>query len=183
MGFEVIVMRHGRRDERYDSPLVGYDSNGLDQSCPEVWQAVKALVAHDIDQIVTSPYLRTRQTAQLVQYGFLKLTGRYLPLSVDSRIGEYLQRRCSWKLPTNSEFDRETLEHYHHRIPLCRESQELLLRRTYQFYRELKPKTLVITHAGVANLLAGFAGKTVKLDVAQYTVLELEREREVQRVN
>lgn len=165
-------MRHGRRGCGVDAPLADFNYNDLDHCCPEVWRTVKRLSGLPFNHIITSPYLRTRQTAQLVQYGFLKLTGRLLPISVDNRVGEYLQRRCTWKAPLESEFDGGTLQAYNNLVPLCRESVQYFIKRVYSFYCDLTPHTLVITHAGVAGLLGDLCQQSVKLDVGECALLE-----------
>lgn len=172
----VALMRHGLRDQRLDSPLLKYRVDDLDLACPEVWKSVVKIAplvsSGGIKRIIMSPYLRTRQTSQLVQYGVLKLTGLLLPITVDLRLGEYLNRRCSWNLPTQKDFDPETWKLYSGKVPLCRESQDLFMMRVYQFYHSLKDDTLVITHNGVAGLLGSMKNQDVKLEMGEYTLLK-----------
>ena len=42
------------------------------------------------DVIITSPYLRTRETAQIAQNVILEQTGQFIPIMYDPLIGEYL---------------------------------------------------------------------------------------------
>ena len=171
----VIVMRHGIRDARIDSPLLSYSPNDLDHSCPEVWKTVEAIAPRvtsgEIKRIITSPYLRTRQTATLVQYGLMKLTQQLLPITVDIRVGEHLNRRCSWNLPTQKDFDSETWKLYGGKVPLCRESSDLFMMRVYRFYQSMTDDTLVITHNGVAGLLGLFKKQVISLEMGQCCVL------------
>lgn len=164
-------MRHGQRDDRLDSPLVNYKPRDLEGSAPEIWSTIRMLVNQSFDQIITSPYLRARQTAELVQYGLLKLTNRYIPIKVDVALGEYMQRRCSWNVPELNEFDKKTAEHYNGRIPLCRESRDAFILRVKRFYDMIEPNTLLVTHNGVAGLLGYFAQQSVELSMGGYRVL------------
>lgn len=169
----VMVMRHGKRDRCVDSSLLGFNRTDLENSCPELWKTIETLVVHDLNTIITSPYLRTRQTAELVQYGLLKLTGKYLPIIVDTRIGEYMHRRCSWKRPTTDEFDPKTVEYFKGRVPLCRESPDMAYLRIYQFHQTIRDGSLIVTHAGVTNLLGGLCKQLIQLDVGQCATLTM----------
>jgi len=170
-------MRHGARGSGVDAPLAYYDYKNLEASCPEVWRTIAILAPLSLDRIVFSPYLRTRQTAMLVQYGIYKYTGRLIPLVVDTRIGEYLRRRCSWKAQASSEFDSETSNAYHGRVPLCREAPEYFLRRVHNFYQEQvvsSQRTLAITHFSVAEVVGSFYSREVSLAVGACTLLTTE---------
>jgi broad specificity phosphatase PhoE len=168
-----IVMRHGRRGTSVDAPLVGYNSTDPENSSPEIWHSVQQIVQQGalVKQILTSPYLRTRQTALLVQYSYLKLTGNYLPITVDLRLGEYTHRHCRLFTPSIEDFDRETHAHYAGHIPLCRESPDAFLQRVAQFYSQMPLEAVVITHYGVANLLGILAQQEIKLQEGQCVVL------------
>jgi broad specificity phosphatase PhoE len=168
-----IVMRHGRRGAGVDGPLLGYKPADLDNSCPEIWHSVRQIIKEGstVRQIVVSPYLRTRQTATLVQYSYLKLTGNYSPIIVDPRIGEYSHRHCRLFAPVTQEFDKETLAHFHGHVPLCRESPDAFVQRVAQFYSQLVQDAIVITHYGVSDLLGILAQRELKLQEGQYAVL------------
>ena len=87
-----VVMRHGRRGTAVDASLTQFAMTSLETSAPEVQASVRALVAAGtcLSSIVTSPYLRTRQTALVAQHHYQRLTGRCLPIRVDVRLGEFL---------------------------------------------------------------------------------------------
>ena len=166
-------MRHGRRESDIDAPLLGYNSTRLDNSSPEIWQSMRQLVQQGLPvrQIISSPYLRTRQTALIVQHSYLKLTGNYLPITIDNRLGEYSHRHCRLFAPAPSDFDKETMTHYNGRVPLSRESPDALVQRVLQFSTQLPQETIVITHYCIAELLGIITRQEVKLQEGQYTVL------------
>ena len=182
MGY-VILMRHGKREIDHDSPLVNFNSKSLDNCCPEIWNTIHKLVQYDIKRIITSPYLRTRQTAILVQYGYYKTTGKLLDIVIDKRIGEFLNKRSRWKQPSLEEFDKETLTIYDHKIPLCKESKELMISRVVEFYNSLKDKSLVITHNGIASMIGMFSGKDINLNFAGYDLVNIKDTENVQLYN
>lgn len=172
MGY-AILMRHGERNINHDSPLLNFNNMSLDTCCPEVWESISKLKDYDIKQIFASPYLRTRQTALLVQYGYYKMTGRVLDIIIDKRIGEYLNKKCKWRQPVIEDFDKETLKIYNGKIPLCRESKELMLDRVINFHKSMKDKSLIITHSGIATVLGMLSGKNVELDIAQFDIIPI----------
>jgi broad specificity phosphatase PhoE len=176
----IIVMRHGLRGQEVDSPLLTYQPSNPEISCPEIWKTIHGIAPYvqrqQLRAIVVSPYLRTRQTAELVQHGLLQLTGQYLPITVDLRVGEYNHRRCSWNLPTREDFDPETWKLYRGQIPLCRESPEMFSLRVYRFYQTLQSNTLVVTHNGVATLLGQCMGLSVGLGMGHYSLLQAQQE-------
>jgi broad specificity phosphatase PhoE len=163
-------MRHGCRAVGIDGGLQGYSAG---QGAPEVWQSVHQIVTQQLPvlQIVTSPYLRTRQTALLVQHSYLKLTGTYLPIHVDLRLGEYQPRHCRLLSPDLKDFDSETVAHYRGCVPLCRESPDALVQRVAQFYNSLPSAAIVVTHYGIAELLGLFARQAVKLQEGHFALL------------
>lgn len=182
----LAIMRHGRRMAADDSPLLGYHPTHPDSSCPEVWESIYQLVPtarqRCVTAIVTSPYLRTRQTAALVQYGLWKYTGHLLPIHVDTRIGEYIPRRHLSPVTSTTRnmqqraeylatFDAVTLQHYDGRVPLHHESFELFLRRVREFYWEKGSACIVVTHAGVAEILGALGERDVSLGVGQLALI------------
>ena len=181
-----IIMRHGRRKTGADAPLVCYNSTDPDNSAPEVWQSVHQIIEarHPVRQIITSPYLRTRQTSALVQYSYLKLTGNYLPIHVDVRLGEYSHRHCRLFTPSDSDFDPETSLHYRGHVPLCRESPGAFVQRVAQFYTQLPPDAIIVTHYGVAELLGIFSQRVIKLPEGGFSILvPLTQATETQLIN
>lgn len=173
----LAIMRHGRRTAADDSPLLGYHPTRPDESCPEVWESICQLIPFVRQQhfvsIVTSPYLRTRQTAALVQYGLQKYTGYRLPLHVDTRIGEYIPATTarSSATRTDASFDTVTRRYYGGSVPLYRESFESFLRRVREFYRERGHSCIVVTHAGVAEILGALGERDVLLSVGKVAVI------------
>lgn len=176
-----VVMRHARRQSGVDEPLIGYNYTDPDGSCPEIWQSVRRLIKQGLPmkQIITSPYLRTRQTALLVQYSYLKLTGNYLPIIVDLRLGEFSHRHCRMFTPRAKDFDADTSLHYRNHVPLCRESPEAFVQRVTQFHSRLPSETIAITHYGVADLLGKLSGRDIKLQEGRYEVLSTSEERQL----
>ena len=169
-----VVMRHGRRSSAVDASLVGYNSTDLDHSSPEIWRSVNRVVQQGVPlrQIITSPYLRTRQTALMVQYSYLKLTGTYLPINVDVRLGEYAKRHCRLFTPSTQEFDKDTLAYYKGHVPLCRESTDALIQRVSHFYHQLPQDAIIVTHYGIADLLGVLAQQQIKLQEGHYAILQ-----------
>lgn len=169
----IILMRHGIRDGRIDSPLTYFDKNNLDNSCPEIWNKIDSLRYQKIEMIITSPYLRTRQTSELVQYALEKLTGKKIPIYIDNRIGEYVLPKREGIRISKEHFDDETIRSYRGCIPLYRESSEMFISRIKKFTSSLKPFTLIVTHAAPAGLIGIFLGKKISLEEGEFSILQL----------
>lgn len=163
-------MRHGIREPGVDSSLLYFNRENLDESCPEIWNTIHRLKHHHIKKIVVSPYLRTRQTAEVFQYGYYKFTNRPLPIEIDTRIGEYVLPN-----PYVSKvcLDSKTVEYYNGRCPIYRESSESLLCRVRDFVKSLEPATLVISHNSVASLIGLFLGKQIELEQASFCEINI----------
>lgn len=88
-----IYIRHGKKE--YKNSERGCDPPLTEEGREEVSSLAERLYSNFgfPSLIITSPFLRTRETASLLQKKVLELSGRGekdLPLLVDRKIGEYL---------------------------------------------------------------------------------------------
>lgn len=177
MGY-AVVMRHGNRKiwyDTFDNSLTNFDINNMSNCCPELNNTVEDIKDLNFYEIIASPYLRTRQTALVVQHLYFEYTGKILPIRLDDRLGEYVPKiTCFFKNPKIEDFDNGTIQGYNGKQPpYCNETKEECESRVREFYYTLKPNTLVITHQYIVKYLCNLNGqfKNLKLKMGDYNIL------------
>lgn len=93
-----VYIRHGRKAFRNgevkeaEEPLYAHDPPLTDKGREEAQHFFTVLLWREgiPSSLISSPYLRTRETAQIAQAVIAEETGTQIPLRIDANIGEYL---------------------------------------------------------------------------------------------
>jgi len=102
--------------------------------------------------IITSPYLRTRETAQIAKNIIFKETGIDVPITHDSSIGEYLGNQHNVLL--NSEVRPETLKYN----PVPPETWDEFIKRVENHLINKQFSGWYITHGLFIQKISSFLG-------------------------
>lgn len=148
---DFYLIRHGEKyyknggssTYQLDSPIKADQENVILNTLNEAYcRGMK------IDRIISSPFLRTRQTAQIVSNFY-----NGIPVEIDLRIGEYLgnQRKSSYKYP----FTKETYNFN----PYWDKNLYSYKNRINSFWKERDKtcKVIYVTHGlGVKTILENY---------------------------
>jgi broad specificity phosphatase PhoE len=108
----MLYVRHGKKSySNRKSSVYSLDPNLTNDGKKQAHHKFKYLLKKFgcPDLIITSPYLRTRETADIAQFTIFELTDIFVPILYDSAIGEYLGNQKNVSLDT--EVRPETLIH------------------------------------------------------------------------
>lgn len=151
----VYAIRHGQTDINLEERINGLNDHDLNEE--GIRQAVKArdeIEELELDEIICSPLLRTRHTADIVNV-------KDLPITYDERLQERdagiftCEEIC--KLDENKWWSIEDVEEY-----IDAETVRNMMGRVYEFLDEIKEKykdkkLLLVTHGGVMKIIHTYA--------------------------
>ncbi len=106
-------------------------------------------------KIISSPYLRTRETSEIAQYVIFEMTGQLIEIVCDNMIGEFLGKQYNKKL---SEYLRpETLAYN----PIPSEYINEYETRIYKHIKSAATNTWYITHGLNIKSIAACIGQKI----------------------
>ena len=147
----IYAIRHGQTDINLEEKINGLNDHDINEE--GIRQAVKAreeIAELDIDEIICSPLLRTRHTADIVN-------ANDLPISYDERIEERDAGIFTCEDIANIDEDKwwcvDDIEEY-----MDAETVRSMMGRIYEFLDEIKikykdKKILLVTHGGVMKVI------------------------------
>lgn len=147
----IYAIRHGQTDINLEEKINGLNDHDLNEE--GIRQAVRAreeIAELDIDEIICSPLLRTRHTADIVN-------ANDLPISYDERIQERDAGVFTCEDISSLEEDKwwsvDDVEEY-----IDAETVRNMMGRIYEFLDEIKvkykeKKILLVTHGGVMKVI------------------------------
>ncbi|MDE2030862.1 MAG: class I tRNA ligase family protein [Patescibacteria group bacterium] len=162
-GNTYFLMRHGQTDNNLKnlvSTVINSGSHLTDEGKKENAKQAERLIKEKIDLIITSPFNRTKETAEIVK-NVLGLSDEQV--IIDNRLHEMSIPMYEGK--TWDEYHNDypkTVENFH-KAPEGNESYADVKRRTMDFLFDIEEKyqnkkILIITHGGPAWLMVAGAG-------------------------
>lgn len=107
----MLYIRHGEKlYNNGESKTFSLDPELTEKGKREAWDKFLTIV-RDFgipDKIISSPYLRTRETAEIAQDVIFKVSGLFVPIFIDPLVGEYLGNQEDKDL--NTCLRKETLQ-------------------------------------------------------------------------
>lgn len=158
----MIFVRHGEKKWRNNSSTECHLDAPLTENGKEMAREVFSSLLHRYGkpkQIVSSPYMRTRETAEVAHSVVLRETGKDIPIIHDRNVGEFLgyqkevdlQREVHETTFKLNPIGKETFPEYSARID-----------RTHEALKKHKGITWVITHGVFIQSMAYKYGSSVK---------------------
>lgn len=114
-------------------------------------------------QIISSPYLRTRQTALIAQKTIFDLTGIKTPIIYEPAIGEYLG------FQKNINVHKDLLAQTLHLHPVTKETWKQYSKRIYDFTQYITDRSFdgwFISHGLVIQSISFFKGNKIEYPLA-----------------
>lgn len=155
----MLYIRHGQKaynngDAHEYSLDPGLTDHGKETAKIKFHQLIKT---YGIPQkIIASPYLRTRETANIAQEMIITLTGKRINISYDRMLGECIKVKYNNIL--TGAFHPETLTHR----PIATEYDSMFKERVYMHARSATIGTWYITHGYNIQCTAMYKG--IKID-------------------
>lgn len=154
-----LYIRHGEKlYNNGDSIIFCLDPGLTEKGKEEAWTEF-SLIVQDFEvpeKIVSSPYLRTRQTAEIAQDVIFSITGKIVPIFIDPMVGEYLGHQIGKDL--NKCLRKETLQFN----PIPQETWNEFCNRISTHTKTEGNNIWYITHGLVIKMIAHANGE--KLD-------------------
>lgn len=151
-----MLVRHGEKDYKNNKGPPGKPRHDPELKCSERIIAKKILTYfynHGFpDKIISSPFLRTRQTSKIIK--------KFLPLNIEIIIDKEVEEFLGFQKPIGklADLDKETAKYTQPKLGI--EKYNEIQNRILKFYTKIKKNNqeniLVITHGILINKLANY---------------------------
>lgn len=152
---KLLMVRHGRTDWNDLKKIQGCVDIGLNETGRnQAKETAKLLENENIDLIISSPLIRTKQTAEIIN------EGRNINIIYDERLKE--RDFGEFEGLTKKDFDYESFWTYSKNLKYEKaENIQEFFKREFEFLDEVKEKykdktILLVTHAGVTTAINSY---------------------------
>lgn len=152
---KILVVRHGRTDWNDLGKIQGCADIGLNETGKaQAKETAKLLEKQDIDLIISSPLIRTKQTANIIN------EGRNIDIIYDERLKE--RDFGEFEGMNKNEFDYQSFWTYSKNLKYEKaENIQDFFKREFNFLDEVKEKykdktILLVSHAGVSTAINAY---------------------------
>ena len=164
----ILFIRHGKKTHKNNrAPVNGKNNDyyGLDpdltlEGKEEAGDKFRELINnHQIpDKIITSPYLRTRKTAEIAQTIIFEVTSQFVEIIIDKELSEFLNKQKHDTI-LGDELHPDTW-HHKPKHPEYKNQYKKRMNRCYNSYKN-KNNVWVITHGLNIQAIASEAGHNI----------------------
>jgi probable phosphoglycerate mutase len=166
----IYFARHGETDWNRDGRIQGQIDIPMNDAGHLQAKAVARGIKHHlgnakIDRLVSSPLLRTRQTASYLcrELDFPESRIEIAPAVIELSFGVW-EGRYFRELKTSAGYPRDLLGHFHWR-PKDGESYEDGLERINQWIGRLDGPTVIVSHGAIGRCLIGLVSSLAPEDI------------------